>query len=557
MGRWSGTHKGKDRKLRILATARLIKSGQEGSSLDYERALRCYDILIEALEDPETSKELSDITGATVEQVREISETIIDSLLFNRERDPFRSLGLPGNTDREALNKRWKRLLRLYHPDRFFNQKEYEEKAKKINEAFNEATARLSQKAPQETGKVSASRGHPFSERAGGAVRAEGDLRDIFRYSRYIPAFISILTFTVAVLVTIVFFINNFGTRGPANKERQGMVRGGGEGLPGGEEGLKPPAPGVPSSPADELLASLSNKSPSRSDREERNVEKRKNVQSSSSSPLPETPAPLPEADHPAAVDKPAPVEESRETTPPEQEITLTAAPPHPAQDAVPPVRTEPEAEREEPSMESSNTGLLTGAVHHEAVREEQPPVTTKESEAPVQQVSGKETEALIQSRDNDSLKMVDTKGASEPGSPLNPAATGGPEPSPAVETERPEALRQEDVNDFLKRYVSLYEKGDIDAFMGLFDRDAKENGQPISLMTGRYRDIFRKSKNRYQLKNISINLKGPDTADVKAVFHISRTNLEDGRNLQFRGRIKWTIKRISDSLKIVSLQYD
>lgn len=544
MGRWSGTHKGKDRKLRILATARLIKSGQEGSSLDYERALRCYDILIEALEDPETSKELSDITGATVEQVREISETIIDSLLFNRERDPFRSLGLPGNTDREALNKRWKRLLRLYHPDRFFNEKEYEEKAKRINEAFNEATARLSQKAPQETGKVSASRGHPFSERAGGAVRAEGDLRDIFRYSRYIPAFISILTFTVAVLVTIVFFINNFGTRGPANKERQGMVRGGGEGLPGGEEGLKPPAPGVPSSPADELLASLSNKSPSRSDREERNVEKRKNVQSSSSSPLPETPAPLPEADHPAAVDKPAPVEESRETTPPEQEITLTAAPPHPAQDALPPATTEPEAERGEPSMEPSETDPPAGAVHDESPREDQPPVTTGESDAPAEQASEEKTEPLNQPLDNESP-------------PLNPAATGGPEPSPAVETERPEVLRQEDVNDFLKRYVSLYEKGDIDAFMGLFDRDAMENGQPISLMTGRYRDIFRKSKNRYQLKNISINLKGPDTADVKAVFHISRTNLEDGRNLQFQGRIKWTIKRISDSLKIVSLQYD
>lgn len=194
--------------------------------------------------------------------------------------------------------------------------------------------------------------------------------------------------------------------------------------------------------------------------------------------------------------------------------------------------------------MEPPETAPPAGAVHDEAPGEEEPPVTTSESDAPAGQASEEETEPINQPLDN------------EP-PPMNPAAAEGPEPSPAVETERQEALRQEDVNDFLKRYVSLYEKGDIDAFMGLFDRDAKENGRPISIMRGRYREIFRKSRNSYRLKEISINLKGPDTADVSAIFHISRTNLEDGRNLQFRGRIKWIIKRISDSLKIVSLQYD
>ncbi|HDY70967.1 MAG TPA: hypothetical protein ENH50_04800, partial [Nitrospirae bacterium] len=69
------------------------------------------------------------------------------------------------------------------------------------------------------------------------------------------------------------------------------------------------------------------------------------------------------------------------------------------------------------------------------------------------------------------------------------------------------------------------------------------ENGRSVSLLTDRYRKIFRNSKNRYLLSDLSINIKDNNVADVTATFRIVRVRLKDGRNLQYRGRIRWTIK--------------
>lgn len=134
---YNSAYRTRDREYKLLLASGLICS-YERNTLDelYHKALKCFDILIDILEDAETARNVSSLVSRPITSVQSSSRAIIDLLLFNKEADPSVSLGLPRNADKTEANRRWKRLMMHYHPDRYPDDNAYEEKAKMINQAY-------------------------------------------------------------------------------------------------------------------------------------------------------------------------------------------------------------------------------------------------------------------------------------------------------------------------------------------------------------------------------------------------------------------------------------
>jgi hypothetical protein len=128
------------RKSRMLCAARLLSAFDSRYPLNgnYETALSCYELLIETLESPAAAREMSAFVHMPANEIQASAETIIDHLLFNHENNPYVTLGVQRHAPPAEVTRRWKRLITLYHPDKYPNQKKYEERAKKINQAYAE-----------------------------------------------------------------------------------------------------------------------------------------------------------------------------------------------------------------------------------------------------------------------------------------------------------------------------------------------------------------------------------------------------------------------------------
>lgn len=104
----------------------------------YDLAILNYNTLLDIIENQKSVVKLALIAEKPVSKVRETADAILDSLLFNKNNDPYISLGLRGNEDNSMITKRWRQLITLFHPDKYPNNKIYEERAKRINEAYEE-----------------------------------------------------------------------------------------------------------------------------------------------------------------------------------------------------------------------------------------------------------------------------------------------------------------------------------------------------------------------------------------------------------------------------------
>jgi hypothetical protein len=134
------TNKSGSTNFKVLATATLIRRFHGRCSLGeiYDKAIRCYETLIECIEKTETTEEISALLDLPAVTIREYAEAIINVLLFNKENDPYLSFGLNIDAPLSEVSRRWKSLIVLYHPDKYLNQRIYDEKAKKINELYEE-----------------------------------------------------------------------------------------------------------------------------------------------------------------------------------------------------------------------------------------------------------------------------------------------------------------------------------------------------------------------------------------------------------------------------------
>lgn len=115
----------------------------------YGQAISSYDAILEIIENQRSAIKLALMAEMPVSKVGESVEAILDFLLFNKEKDPYISLGLRGDEDESEIMKRWRRLITLFHPDKYPGSKVFEEKAKRINEAY-EAIKRSNERKKRE-----------------------------------------------------------------------------------------------------------------------------------------------------------------------------------------------------------------------------------------------------------------------------------------------------------------------------------------------------------------------------------------------------------------------
>ena len=152
---------GAARGARFMAAARLIRgvsNGQEPADL-YESGIYSYGIIADSLENPGTARTISEAARVPYAKVRPAARRIIEMLLWNRQDNPFTSLGLSPFATPEEIHGRWKKLIAIYHPDRHMDdpgyQGKFEEAAKKINEAYKRA-AQIKNKSARKTRPVMA-----------------------------------------------------------------------------------------------------------------------------------------------------------------------------------------------------------------------------------------------------------------------------------------------------------------------------------------------------------------------------------------------------------------
>lgn len=189
-----------EKKMKLLTAAGIIAGYYSGSSLReiYGQIIANYEKLLGIMEDPETASELAKLMDLPAEQIKEIADSIITRLLFNKSRDPFISLGLRHDSSLPEAHHRWKRLIVLYHPDRQKDSGMPDDRAKRINEAFAELSWKKRDGSGAENNISNIVRG----ETAGRTVRAEDKAairKASFRRAKYIPFVILGLTVMLAI----------------------------------------------------------------------------------------------------------------------------------------------------------------------------------------------------------------------------------------------------------------------------------------------------------------------------------------------------------------------
>lgn len=141
-------HPGRPDFLQLAKLINKFRLSDDPSEI-YNMAIDNYDALLELIENQKSVVRLALMAEIPVSKVRGSAEAILDSLLFNKDNDPCLSLGLRGNEDKSTVTKRWRQLITIFHPDKYPGSKICEEKAKRINEAYEEIR-RLNRKRESE-----------------------------------------------------------------------------------------------------------------------------------------------------------------------------------------------------------------------------------------------------------------------------------------------------------------------------------------------------------------------------------------------------------------------
>jgi len=109
-------------------------------------------------------------------------------------------------------------------------------------------------------------------------------------------------------------------------------------------------------------------------------------------------------------------------------------------------------------------------------------------------------------------------------------------------------------VYSFFSDYIWAYRKGDIDGFLFLFDKNARENGIPISKKLKSHEIVFSSVEIlRYdiELKEIQIQ---DNKAFVKGIFITSYRKRGSDKLLRSSGEIRWGLVWNNDGWKIEAL---
>lgn len=201
-----------NRKHVIFSAAGLISRFHEGCPVNeiYDKGVRYYDILLHLLENPDAADSLSGLTKIPPENIRSAALKIIHLLMFNRNQNPYLTLGLPDHATAADAKHRWKRLLLLIHPDRSPSFKGNETMTRRINEAYRNITNLgpndvLSYR--HEDRNTDESVASTDSYAAGGNMHVQLLRPRHYKYLRHLPEIILITAVSLAFLSLVIFIL--------------------------------------------------------------------------------------------------------------------------------------------------------------------------------------------------------------------------------------------------------------------------------------------------------------------------------------------------------------
>jgi hypothetical protein len=119
------------------------------------------------------------------------------------------------------------------------------------------------------------------------------------------------------------------------------------------------------------------------------------------------------------------------------------------------------------------------------------------------------------------------------------------------------DAIREEEVRQFIDKYVDRYKAMDIDLFMELFSRKGVENRMlPYADIRTTYHDVFAASNQfLYYLTIYSIQTRA-QSAFVTGRYTLVQTLRRGNRMRMFHGNIQWDLVKEEGSLKIREINY-
>jgi len=120
-----------------------------------------------------------------------------------------------------------------------------------------------------------------------------------------------------------------------------------------------------------------------------------------------------------------------------------------------------------------------------------------------------------------------------------------------------PDAITEEEVRQFIDKYVDRYKAMDIDLFMELFSRKGVENRMlPYADIRASYRETFAWSNQfLYHLTIYSIQTY-TQRAFVTGRYKMIQTHKQGNKMIIFQGNIQWDLVREEGSLKIREINY-
>lgn len=492
----------------------------------YREAIHCFDALIDISHNTDVARDFASRNQTDLKYLVDGANFVISKMHFNPENNYYVTLGIPQSASPDEIKERWKRLMLLYHPDRQAGQEDLvSERAKKVNEAYNtlkDDSRRNSynRKLIEETViSKPASRSQPTKKSMSrNRTRIQTASPAWERARRYFPRMLVALYILIALsVIGFIYFQNSSSHLETALLPKE--IRKSSDPLP--SEGAKSESPTMPSAPAGDTGDTIKN---------------------SALAPLagrPENPQ-----TKQAAAFLPQPVTQSKK-------------PSGASSEAVPAEKTEAPSQQESISdRKNIKTNILRQLASPIPSHQPTDALARKDDSAvKVTEAVQKET-ARITASQTPPQATSDDRPQKNPDRPVA-APVLSSAPASASSAAKSDAITKEEIDDFIRRYISAYEKNDLNALMLLFSRSAVENNtMDYTAIRNAYRETFSEKINYYKLTNIHINLDGP-AAYVNGNYSINRYSAPENKWATYKGTINWRIARENDSLKIIRLNYD
>jgi ketosteroid isomerase-like protein len=115
----------------------------------------------------------------------------------------------------------------------------------------------------------------------------------------------------------------------------------------------------------------------------------------------------------------------------------------------------------------------------------------------------------------------------------------------------------EEEVKQFMAKYIERYTQKDIDGFLWLFSPKAIQNQKDgFEAIRRTYSHFFDQSLElQYRLEEMKIELY-ENAVEVKALYQIDQIPKKGEEKKVWKGRIRWVLGKEDGLLKIISLDY-